>query len=230
MMDPAVDFRHARVKTGISEPLAQIQSRNELGTRSGIEGVFMTRHAFKEWAVICRALELGRQAVILRKGGIAEEGGAFKPDHSRFWLYPTFAHQQRDGIKVEALPLLDLTIADRAATGKIFVSSYAEVSGAFHVRHLEDALAIDKFHFWSEETVRQRFLYREPGLFVLVVRIYRVPTPFELPYKPEHDGCKTWVEFEREPSADGAVPAIDSRTYAGLLEGLDQLLNPTALA
>ena len=38
--------------------------------------------AFKEWAVICEALALGRQALILRKGGIAETGGAFRPEHS----------------------------------------------------------------------------------------------------------------------------------------------------
>ena len=31
----------------------------------------MLRHAFKEWAVICKALAEGRQALILRKGGIA---------------------------------------------------------------------------------------------------------------------------------------------------------------
>ena len=32
----------------------------------------MIRHAFKEWAVICKVLAEGRQALILRKGGIAE--------------------------------------------------------------------------------------------------------------------------------------------------------------
>ena len=30
--------------------------------------------AFKEWASVVRALETGQQTVILRKGGIAEEG------------------------------------------------------------------------------------------------------------------------------------------------------------
>ena len=32
--------------------------------------------AFKEWGAICRALGLGEQIVILRKGGIAESGDA----------------------------------------------------------------------------------------------------------------------------------------------------------
>ena len=38
----------------------------------------MLKDAFKEWAVICRALAEGRQALILRKGGIAEAGGDFR--------------------------------------------------------------------------------------------------------------------------------------------------------
>ena len=62
----------------------------------------MLKHAFKEWAVICQALADGKQALILRKGGIAEAGDDFQVEHTRFWLFPTFVHQQRDGIKPEA--------------------------------------------------------------------------------------------------------------------------------
>jgi len=32
----------------------------------------MLAQAFKEWAVICRALAVGKQSLLLRKGGIAE--------------------------------------------------------------------------------------------------------------------------------------------------------------
>jgi hypothetical protein len=38
--------------------------------------------ALKEWAVICQALAEGRQTILLRKGGIAEPGGAFRVEHS----------------------------------------------------------------------------------------------------------------------------------------------------
>ncbi len=67
----------------------------------------MLKHAFKEWAVICQALALGRQALILRKGGIAESTGDFQLEQTRFWLFPTYAHQQHAGIKPEAVPLLE---------------------------------------------------------------------------------------------------------------------------
>src|SRR5205823_6044048 len=62
----------------------------------------MLKHAFKEWAVICRALAEGRQSLILRKGGIAEPGGEFALEQKHFWLFPTYVHQQQTGIKPEA--------------------------------------------------------------------------------------------------------------------------------
>ena len=76
--------------------------------------------AFKEWAVICRALADGRQSLILRKGGIAEVGGVFRPEHDAFLLYPTFFHEQhRTGIKPEFLPLLEAAERDRPPAGTI---------------------------------------------------------------------------------------------------------------
>ena len=41
------------------------------------------RTAFKEWAIVVDALGRGRQSVILRKGGIAEGRGGFRPEHAR---------------------------------------------------------------------------------------------------------------------------------------------------
>ena len=46
--------------------------------------------ALKEWAVVCRALEEGRQIVLLRKGGILEYRQSFKVKHDRFLLFPTY--------------------------------------------------------------------------------------------------------------------------------------------
>ena len=75
----------------------------------------MATVAFKEWAVICRALAAGRQAVILRKGGISESGGEFRPEHERFLLLPTHFHEQhRTGIKPELMSDLDAAEADLA--------------------------------------------------------------------------------------------------------------------
>jgi hypothetical protein len=188
------------------------------------------QHAFKEWAVICRALAEGRQAIILRKGGIADEGGIFKPEYPRFLLFPTYAHQQAEGIKSEASKMLAEAETDRPPAGLVRFSHFAEVSGVFFVRRLEIALGLDPLHLWSEGTVRQRFEYRTPGLFALAVRVYKLPRPHEAPTKPEYDGCKTWVDLGVGLSVDGAAPVIDDRRYADFLEEFDRVVSPTMRA
>ena len=57
--------------------------------------------ALKEWAIICKALEDGRQTLLLRKGGILEYRKGFEVKHSEFLLYPTFEHQSMNSIKTE---------------------------------------------------------------------------------------------------------------------------------
>src|SRR5579864_2455473 len=103
----------------------------------------MLQIAFKEWAVICKALAEGKQALILRKGGIAESGGEFKPEHARFWLYPTYLHEHRDGIKQDAMPLFEQAIQERPPAGMLRFSHFAEVTGVYDVRSEDMALALD---------------------------------------------------------------------------------------
>jgi hypothetical protein len=190
----------------------------------------MLKHAFKEWAVVCRALAEGRQAIILRKGGIAEPTGDFQVEHSRFWLYPTYVHQQNEGIKPEAQALLQQADKEKPAPGTVRLSHFAEVPGAYHVHDLVPALLLAHLHIWSEETVRKRFAYRHPGLYVLPVRVYRVPHPFEVIETAHYAGCRSWVELEQDLSTDGAVPVLADEPFCDLQFTLDRLLNPTALA
>jgi hypothetical protein len=190
----------------------------------------MLKHAFKEWAVICRALAEGRQALILRKGGIAEAAGEFRLEHTRFWLFPTYVHQQRDGIKAGALPLLEQAEAERPPSGTIRLSHLAEVTGVYHVKNLTLALVLDHLHLWSEETVQKRFEYRQPGLFVMPVRVYRAAQAFELPDTSYYQGCRSWVELERELPTDAATPVLSDKDMHEVHQSLDLLLNPTALA
>src|SRR5438046_342665 len=133
----------------------------------------MLKHACKEWAVICAALAEGRQALILRKGGIAEEQGEFRLEHTRFWLYPTYVHQQRDGIKPDGAALLERVEGEQSPPGTLRLAHFAEVAGIYHVHDLPTALMVQALHLWSEETVAARFNYRRPGLYVMPVRVFR---------------------------------------------------------
>src|SRR5579862_6939082 len=102
----------------------------------------MLQHAFKEWAVICAALAQGKQSIILRKGGIAEDEGEFGVEHTRFWLYPTFTHQQNDGVSEEARPLLADIEKQRPPAGKVHLQLWAEVTGIYRMRDELPALLL----------------------------------------------------------------------------------------
>jgi hypothetical protein len=168
----------------------------------------MLRVAFKEWAAVCQALAAGRQTVILRKGGIAEEGGTFRPEHTRFWLYPTYFHEQRKGLKPDAAPLLAAAEAEWPESGTIRLTHFVEVVETRFVAELEEALRLDPLHVWTADTVRQRFHYRSPGLFVLSVRTYRTRTPKTLSEHPAYAGCKTWVELAEAIEEQPADPVL----------------------
>jgi hypothetical protein len=187
------------------------------------------RFAFKEWAVICRALAMGKQALILRKGGIAEEGGIFRPDHGRFWLLPTYLHQKAEGLKAEAATWLPTVESERAPSNVIHLTHYVEVPGVFHAERLNGVLELDRLHVWSEATIRQRFAYRQPGLFVLPARVFVVAEPVEVPNLAEYDGCKTWVDLGAELPASG-TPVLSDRQFGDVLEGIDQAMNPIRVA
>jgi hypothetical protein len=190
----------------------------------------MLRHAFKEWAVICRALAEGRQALILRKGGIAEAAGHFEIEHTRFWLFPTYVHQQRDGIQPKALPLLEEAERNKPSEGIVRLSHFAEIGGIYRVRDLTRALLLGHLHLWSEATVRARFAYRGPGLYVVPVRVYQAAKEFELTITPYYQGCKSWVELEKEFPTEGARPVVSDADFRDVQRSLDLLLNPTAMA
>ena len=190
----------------------------------------MLRHALKEWAVICRALADGTQSLLLRKGGIAEAGGAFALEHKRFWLLPTYSHQQRAGIVDAALPLLQSVEAERPPVGVLRLTHWAEATGVYQVRDVVPALMLAHLHILSDEAVRKRFAYRAPGLHVLSVRVYQAAQGHEIPDRPEYQGCHSWVEMSDELPTAGSLPVLDDAAYHDLVSSLDLLLNPTAYA
>jgi hypothetical protein len=190
----------------------------------------MLQSAFKEWAVICEALALGRQALILRKGGIEETAGTFTVEHTRFWLYPTYTHQQHDGVAAEARELLDRAEAARPPGGTVRLSHWVEVTGIYRVRELLPLQMLAHLHVWSDAAVEKRFAYREPGLHVLSVRVYRAPEAHVVPDLPAYQGCRSWVPLETGLATEGSAPVLDDAAYRDLQHSLDLLLNPTALA
>lgn len=188
----------------------------------------MLQHALKEWAVICEALGQGKQSLLLRKGGLVDD--EFTVEQTRFWLYPTYWHQQFDGVQDEAKPLLRQIEIDRPPAGCVRLHYWAELTGVYQIREILPALMLSHLHCWTAEAVRKRFDYRSPGLNLLVVRVYRPPKPCDLEELPAYDGCRSWVELERPIATDGSAPVLSDADFHLVNRQLDLLLSPTALA
>jgi hypothetical protein len=166
--------------------------------------------AFKEWDGVCRALLQGRQTVIVRKGGISEGPGGFRPEHRAFWLYPTQVHQAQQGLRddVQSVPQR----APDPSHG-VSIQGLALVELIERIESEQDLPALEPFHVWTPETIRSRFFYRQPGLWVLAIRVFRRDPPWTLVPTVEQLGCKSWVFLEPPLSTRGLEPVLEEDAW-----------------
>ena len=173
------------------------------------------RHTLKEWAVAVRALEGGETALVVRKGGIREK--AFAVADRRFLLLPGYEHQRQELLKPEYRKLLR-GIPDLTDDGPLRFTSFAEVRGAYEISEPGSLEAIDPYHIWTPEYAESRFRWRpKKPLTVLVLRVYLLPEPVELPYSEAYAGCKSWIELEQPVSVAGARPALEDEAFERLV-------------
>jgi hypothetical protein len=188
---------------------------------------FTNNIAFKEWAVVCRALAEGAQSIILRKGGIHEGREGFRIEHREFWLFPTQFHQQPEQLKTAAEPIWQRTMAQAPATGTIPIGQYVLVE---QVREITDETLLDRLsgmHIWADATIRERFHYRRPGLFLLLARVFETPKPHVLNDTPYFAGCRSWVELPEALSTTGAVPVLSDEQFAAVRKTVIDALTET---
>lgn len=165
--------------------------------------------AFKEWLGICRALASGRQSLLLRKGGISEGPGGFRPEHPAFWLFPTRLHEAAQGIR----PAPDEPAADpapgAAPSPELVLSTLAVVESATWVDDPDALAALEPLHAWTAETVASRFAYRAPGLWVLGVRAYHDPEGgHAIVPTAAQAGCRSWVTLDPPLAVAGLAPVL----------------------
>jgi hypothetical protein len=93
-----------------------------------------------------------------------------------------------------------------------------------YIRDAASLPALEEFHVLTAETIRQRFHYRRPGLWVLAARIWRREPAFALRVTPDQAGCKTWVLLEEALPTSDLVPVLDDAAWAGRLARLRSVL------
>jgi hypothetical protein len=151
----------------------------------------------KEWAVTVRALDQGRQVVLLRKGGIREEGEEFRVVEPEFLLYPTYEHQREDLLKPEWREELRATLTQPRRAEAVVFRHWARVAEVWEVREREKVESLAPRYLWTPEYALSR-LHWKPGspLLVLAVRVYRMAQEQAVAASPEYAGCRSWVRLQ----------------------------------
>jgi hypothetical protein len=166
--------------------------------------------ALKEWSAAVHALLAGRQTLLLRKGGIHEKRFALPEPAAGpadFLLFPTVSHAHAERVRREHRDLLEPAARDVADDG-IVVRATARLVAAIEVRRPERVDELEPWHIWTSASVRADRLDFRPRhrLTALVVQV-RPVGPIRLPRRPEHAGCRSWVELpELAPCAPPGLP------------------------
>ncbi|CAH0117786.1 MULTISPECIES: DUF1802 family protein [unclassified Paenibacillus] len=180
--------------------------------------------ALKEWAVAVQALLDGRQTIVMRKGGIVEETKHFELKSHSFYLYPTYEHQRKHLLKDTYQHVLNETLADWSPNdSSVTIAAYAEAVRDIEIRDQETLDRLRHLHIWTDRFAEERLKWkRKHPLHVIVLRVYRLQDPLEIPIVPEHLGCKSWVGLDAGNSASGMSPVIGDREFEIQLEQIEK--------
>lgn len=180
--------------------------------------------ALKEWSIICSALAMGRQSILLRKGGIREKHGEFTIEHRNFFLYPTAFHQDLEQLVPEARA--SLKTLGSVPTGQVSISLYAEVAAIWRIADLGQLKLLAPLHVLAWSTIESRFHYKKNlWLEVLLLRAFQLPKMIYIPELSEYAGCRSWVSLREEISSEDAVPVIKDAAFQELHQRLEALLD-----
>lgn len=167
------------------------------------EASIMTISALKEWAVVCKGLEEGKQTILLRKGGIMERKHGFELRHTDFYMFPTYEHQSRDLLQQEYADKFESTLHYKPPGDLNTIYLYAQVifiTETFSRKILHD---LRDFHIWNEKYIDARMDYNpEKPLSIILLRVYRLINALNVSLSPQQAGCRSWIDFQSLSTED----------------------------
>lgn len=175
-----------------------------------------TLTALKEWALVCARLLDGRQAVMLRKGGIDEKG--FWVDADEFLLYPTYFHQMAEKVRPEFAEETAALLAVPPPEGVLRMSGVARVVEHIEVARPEGMASLEDLHPYNDEQVAMRLEFRpKKPLVILVVEVRPTLEAVEIPMLESYGGCVSWVDVGVERPVLGD-PVLDETALRSIAE------------
>jgi hypothetical protein len=192
----------------------------------------VTIAALKEWAIVCKALEEGRQVLLLRKGGIMEYRQGFEVKHNNFLLFPTFEHQSEESIQSDYAYNLGTVLRNAPPNGKNKVTSYAMVADVNEINDKTVLRKLEKYHIWNDRYLNVRMNYNsKKPMSVVLLRVYRMNTPLEVDVQPQWSGCKSWIsieffqnELQQNTLVNTARPVLDDSKFNSIACEIKEVL------
>ncbi len=187
--------------------------------------------ALKEWAVTVQALAQGRQVLLLRKGGIHEEGKDFRVVHPEFLLYPTYEHQREDLLKPAAQPSLKQLLAETPKSDTIAFSHWAQVVEMIEVADQEKVDDLSGHHIWTDAYAQSRLHWKPMlPLSIMLLRVYQLEQPVTIPWSKEYGGCTSWVETLPQSELGQMQPALSDQEFQREVDEIKGSLGLTVAA
>lgn len=187
--------------------------------------------AIKEWAVTVRALAEGEQLLTLR------DGGALDLEHERFFLYPTFDHENNDLVRKAHHPELDRALEEGVwpdeepaahallrdggipQPDRVRIRAWAEVAGRITIDSPKVVDGLSPFYVWTTDYPAKRLGWqpRQP-LDLILLRVHRIPRPVTVRVREEMRSHPTWVEIDRDLPFEGTPVMADDEFERAVAE------------
>ncbi|MEM8805744.1 MAG: DUF1802 family protein [Cyanobacteria bacterium P01_G01_bin.38] len=187
--------------------------------------------ALKEWSVAVEALAQGKTILLLRKGGIREQGGRFSVAAQSVLLYPTYEHQKDCLLKSDYAQQVK-PVEPGWHPEAVSLTAWADITDILKLSQSVSGdlgpqmKALLPFHIWNPTFVTERLRW-QPGqpLYVLLLRVYRLSTPVELVWLPEYGGCRSWLTLAQTVQTRKSLPALTQDAYQQKVQQIYAALN-----
>ena len=170
--------------------------------------------ALKEWAITIEAMAKGDQVLLLRKGGIHEDGKDFRVVHREFLFYPTYLHQKEDLIQAAHQPALHRMLEQPQDFEKVTFSYWANAEEVLEISDQEKVNDLEPHYIWTTDYAQSRLHWKPMlPLSVLLLRVYKLGKPVTVQYLPEYGGCTSWVEVLPDVNLGTMKPVLSDAAY-----------------
>ena len=187
--------------------------------------------ALKEWAVTVRAMAQGDQVLLLRKGGIHEDGKDFRVIHREFLFYPTYLHQKEELLQPAHQPALRKMLEQPQHNDRITFSHWAKAEEVLEISDQEKVDDLEAHYIWTTAYAQSRLHWKPMlPLSVLLLRVYKLEQPVTVPYLAEYGGCTSWVEVLSDVSLGRMEPVLEDSEFQGRVDDIKGSLGLTVTA